>query len=167
MVPYLKLSQVNIQSTIKTERSCDGGHNLTNQSVQVGVSWPLNVQVTTADVIDGLIVHHEGTVRVFQGGVSGQNGVVRLNNSRGDLRRGVDGKFQLGFLSIVNRQTLHKQRCESRTSTSTKGMEDEKTLQTGALISLKCIQKNISRTFCRNNNLERIFPDPYLYFYFN
>ena len=70
---YLKLSQIHIQGTIKTEGSCDGGHNLTNQSVQVGVSWPLNVQVAAADVIDGLIVHHEGTVRVFQGGVSGQN----------------------------------------------------------------------------------------------
>ena len=132
----LKFSQVNIQSTIKTERSCDGGNNLTNQSVQVGVSWPLNVQVAAADVIDGLIVHHEGTVRVLQGGVSGQNGVVRLNNSGCNLWCWVDGKFQLGFLSIVNRETLHKQRCESRASTSTKRMEDEETLQSGALVSL-------------------------------
>ena len=109
---------------------------MTNQSVQVGVSWPLNVQVTTTDVIDGLIVHHKGTVRVFQGGVSGQNGVVRLDNSSCNLWCWVDGKFQLGFLSIVNRQTFHKQRCESRASTSTKGMEDEETLQTCALVSL-------------------------------
>ena len=87
---YLKLSQIHIQGTIKTERSCDGGHNLTNQSVQVGVSWPLNVQVATTDVIDGLIVHHKGAVRVFQGGVSGQNGVVRLHNSSCNLWCWVD-----------------------------------------------------------------------------
>ena len=87
---HLKLSQVDIQRTIKTERSCDGGHNLTNQSVQVGVSWPLNVQVAAADIIDGLVVNHEGTVRVLQGGVSGENGVVRLNNSCCNLWRWVD-----------------------------------------------------------------------------
>ena len=108
-IPYLKFCQVNIQGTIKTERCSDGRHNLTNQSVQVGVSGSLNVQVTTADVIDGLIVHHEGTVRVLQSGVSCQNGVVRLHNSCGNLWCGVNREFQFGFLAIVHRQTLQEQ----------------------------------------------------------
>ena len=47
---------------VKPERGSDGGYNLTNQSVQVGVRWPLNVQVPATDVIDGLVVHHKGTV---------------------------------------------------------------------------------------------------------
>ena len=34
-----------------------------------------------ADVIDGLVVNHEGAVGVLQGGVGGQDGVVRLDDS--------------------------------------------------------------------------------------
>ena len=61
----LELGQVNVQGTIKAERCCDGRHNLANQAVQVGVSGTLNVQVAAADVVDGFIVDHEGTVRVL------------------------------------------------------------------------------------------------------
>ena len=32
----LELRQVNVEGTIKTERSSDGGDNLTNEPVQVG-----------------------------------------------------------------------------------------------------------------------------------
>ena len=76
----LKFRQIHIQCTIKAERSGDGGHNLTNQTIEIGVSRSLDVQVTTADVIDGLVVHHESTIRVFQCGVSGQNGVVGFHD---------------------------------------------------------------------------------------
>ena len=49
----------------KPERSCDGGDNLADQTVQVGVCGPLNVKVTSTDVVNGLVVHHEGAVRVL------------------------------------------------------------------------------------------------------
>mmetsp|Transcript_66257 Transcript_66257/g.104908 ORF Transcript_66257/g.104908 Transcript_66257/m.104908 type:complete len:203 (-) Transcript_66257:121-729(-) len=71
---------------------------------------------------------------MFQGGVSGQNGVVRLNHCCCNLRCWVDSKLQFGFLAIVNRQTLHEQRCKSRTCTSTKGVEDKESLQASALV---------------------------------
>ena len=38
-----------------------------------------------ADVVDGLVVHHEGTVGVLQGGVGTQGGVVGLDHGRGHL----------------------------------------------------------------------------------
>ena len=65
----LELSQIHVKSTIKTQRSSDGADNLANQSVKVGISRTLNVQVSSTDVVDCLIVHHKGTVRVFQCGM--------------------------------------------------------------------------------------------------
>ncbi len=53
--------------------------------VEVGVCWPFDVKVTTADIIDSLVVNHEGTVRVLEGGVGGQDGVVGLNHCSGHL----------------------------------------------------------------------------------
>ena len=82
----LELSEIHVQGTVEPEGSRDGRHDLTNQTVQVGVAGALDVQVTAADVVDGLIVYHEGAVRVFQGGVGGQDGVVGLDYSSGHLR---------------------------------------------------------------------------------
>ena len=75
---------------------------MADQTVEVGVGWPLDVQVAATDVVDGLIVNHEGAVRVLKGGMSGQDGVVGLHHCSGHLRSWVDGKFQFGFLSIVH-----------------------------------------------------------------
>jgi len=131
----LELGKIDVQSTIESERCGDGTDNLSDQPVQVGVGWSFNVQVSSTDVVDGFVVNHESTVGVLQSGVGGQNGVVWLNNSGGDLWSWVDGKFQFGFLSIINRQSFHQQTGETRSGTATKGVEDEKTLETGALIS--------------------------------
>merc|ERR1711937_165993 len=98
----LELSQIHIECSVKPERGSDGGHDLANHSIEVGVGGTINVKITTTDVIDGLVVNHEGTVRVLQGGVGGQDGVVGLHHSSGHLGSGVDGKLQLGFLAIVH-----------------------------------------------------------------
>ena len=108
----LELGQVDVQGSIKSQRGGDGADNLADQPVQVGVSGTLDVQVTTADVIDSLVVHHECAVRVLQGCMGGQDGVVGLHDSGRDLRGWVDGKFQFGFLSIINTQPFHQQRGE-------------------------------------------------------
>lgn len=81
----LELGQVHVEGTIETQRSGDRGDNLANQTVQVSVGGTLNVQIATADVVDGLVVHHKGTVRVLQCGVGGQHRVVRLNYCSGHL----------------------------------------------------------------------------------
>ncbi len=47
----------------------------------------------------------------------------------------VDSKLQLGFLSVVNRETFHEERCESRSGATTEGVEDEESLESSTLIS--------------------------------
>ena len=62
------------------------------------------------------------------------HGVVWLNDSGRDLRSWVNSKLKFGFLSIVDRKPFHQERSETRTSTTTKRVEEEETLKTGALI---------------------------------
>ena len=131
----LKLCQIYVESPIKAERGRDGGHHLVialsaarmfkaisikqneatlllsylaYQPVQVGIAGPLDVEVPPADVIDGLVVNHEGTVGVLEGRVSRQDCVVRfhhcscnltsvsssINISQYDLRSRIDGELQ-------------------------------------------------------------------------
>ena len=147
----LELSKIHIEGTIEAEGGSDGGHNLTNKPVQVGVGWSLNVKVSSADIINSFVVNHEGAVRVFQGSMSGQNGVVGLNNSGGYLGCWVDREFKLRFLAVVNRQAFHQKGGESRSSSSTERVENEKSLKSSTVISqLAYTVKNQINDFLSN-----------------
>ena len=126
----LELGQVDVQGAVEAQWGRDGGDNLADQPVQVGVRRPLDVQIPAADVVDGLVVDHEGAVRVLQGGVRGQDGVVRLDHGRGHLWRRVDGELQLGLLAVVDAEPLHQQRGEAGAGAAAERVEDEETLQT-------------------------------------
>lgn len=76
----LELVQVDVQSTIKSKGRRDGADNLCDQAVQVRIIGAGNIQVTLADVIHCLIVDQERAVRILDGAVGGQNGVVGLDN---------------------------------------------------------------------------------------
>ena len=98
----LELGEIHVQCTVETKGGSDGGDNLADQTVEVGVGGSFDVQVSAADVVDGLVVYHEGTVGMLQGGMGGQDGVVRLNYSGRHLGSWVDGKLELRLLAIVN-----------------------------------------------------------------
>lgn len=84
--------------------------------------------------------------------MGGQDGVVRLYHSGGDLRSRVDGELQLGLLAIVHRQTLHQQRGEARTGSTTKAVEHQETLETCALVSqfANSVQNKINELFANS-----------------
>jgi hypothetical protein len=66
--------------------------------------------------------------------VGSKDGVVRLNNGGSGLGSWVNAEFQLNLLAEVNRQTLHKKSTETRSSSTTEGVEDEEALETRAVI---------------------------------
>ena len=131
----LELSDIDVEGTIESEGGGKGGDNLGDESVQVGVGWSLNIEVSSADIVDGLIIEHDGDISVLKEGVSGEDGVVWLNNGGGDLWGWVDGESELGFLSVIDGESLEEEGSESRSGTSTDGVEDEESLETCALIS--------------------------------
>ena len=138
----LELCQINIEGTVKTKGGSDGGHNLTDQPVQVGVCGTLDIEVPAADIVDGLVIYHEGTVRVLQGGVGGEDGVVGLHHSSGHLGSWVDGELQLGLLAVVDRQTLHQQGGETRAGATSEAVEHQEALKASALVSLRTERDN-------------------------
>jgi hypothetical protein len=130
----LELSDIDVEGTIESEGGGQRGDNLGNESVQVGVGWSLDIKVSSADVIDGLVIKDDGDIGVLKKRVSGEDGVVWLNNGGGDLWGWVDGETKLGFLSIVDGESLEEERSETGSGTTSDGVEDEETLETSALI---------------------------------
>src|SRR5690606_19486331 len=81
----LELVKIDVEGTVESEGGGDGRDDLSDESVEVLEVWTLDIEGATADVVDGLVVDHEGTVRLLQGGVGGQDGVVWLDDGGGDL----------------------------------------------------------------------------------
>ena len=130
----LELSDIDVEGTIESEGSGEGGDNLGDDSVEVGVGWSLDIEVSSADIVDGLVVEHDGDIGVLEEGVSGEDGVVWLNNGGGDLRGWVDGETELGLLSVIDGKSLEKEGTKTGTGTTTDGVEDKESLETSALI---------------------------------
>lgn len=130
----LELVQINVQGSIESETGGDGADDLGDQAVQVLVARARNVEVTTANVIDGLVVNQEGAVGVLNSTVRGQNSVVGLDNCSRNTGRRVHGELKLRLLSVVGRQTLKQERTKTGTSTTTKRVEDQETLERGAVV---------------------------------
>lgn len=120
----LELGQIDVEGTIETETGGDRANDLGDQTVQVLITGTRDVQVATADIVDSLIVNQEGTVRVLNGAVGGQDSVVRLHDSSRHTRRGVDGELELRLLAILSGETLQQQGAKSGTSTTTERVED-------------------------------------------
>lgn len=130
----LELVQVDIESTLEAQAGGDRADNLGNKTVQVLVTGAGNVQMTAADVVDSLVVNKEGTVGVLNGAVGGQDGIVGLNNGSRHLGGRVDGELKLGLLAILAGKTLKEKSTKSRASTTTEGVEDQESLQRGAVV---------------------------------
>jgi hypothetical protein len=102
----LKFGDIHVQGAVKSEGGGQRGDDLSDQSVQIGVGGPLDVQISPADVIYGLVVEHNGHVGVLQQGVGGQDGVVGLYDGGGNLGRGVDGESQFGFFAVIDGESF-------------------------------------------------------------
>merc|ERR1719398_677465 len=130
----LELSNINVEGTIETERSGQGGDHLRDETVQVGVGGALDVEAATADVVDGLVVKHDGDVSVLEEGVGGEHGVVGLDDGGGDLGGWVGAESELGLLAVIHGDTLKEQGAEARPGATADGVEHEEALETGALV---------------------------------
>lgn len=130
----LEFIQIHIERTVEPQRGRDGGNNLGDEAVQVLVVRAGNIQATAADVVHGFVIDEECAVRVLNRAVRGEDGVVRLNNRGGDARSRVDGKFELALLAVVRREPFEEESTESRSSSTTEGVEDQEALKRGAVV---------------------------------
>ena len=76
----LEFSNIDVKGTIESQRGGQRGDNLGNESVQIGVGWSLDIEVSSADIIDGFVIKDDSDISVLEKRVSGEDGVVWLNN---------------------------------------------------------------------------------------
>ena len=98
----LELSDIDVECTIESEGGSQGRDNLGNKSVKIGVGWSLDIEVSSADIINGFVIDHDSNISVLEEGVSSKDGVVWFNNGSGDLWGWVDGETKLGFLTVID-----------------------------------------------------------------
>jgi len=131
----LEFSDIDVEGTIESEGGSQGGDDLSNKSVQVGVSGSFNIELSSADIVDSFVIKHNSDISVFKEGVSGQDGVVRFNDGVGDLGRGIDGETELGLLAVIDGESFEEEGSETRSGTTSDSVEDHETLETSTVIS--------------------------------
>ena len=71
---------------------------------------------------------------MLEGGVGGQDRVVRLDDGARELGSGIDGELEFGFFAVVGGEPLHEESTETGTSATAERVEDEEALETRAVI---------------------------------
>ena len=71
---------------------------------------------------------------MLERGVRREHAVVWLNDRRRDLRRRIDGEFELRLFAVVDREALHEQRREAGARAAAERVEDEEALEAGAIV---------------------------------
>ena len=130
----LELGNVDVESTIKAKGGRQARDDLSDETVEVGVGGTLDVEVAAADVVQGLVVQAEGAVGVLEEGMGGKDGVVGLDDGGGNLGGRADGKRKLGLATVVHAQTLEEEGAEAGAGTTAGGVEDEESLEAGAVV---------------------------------
>lgn len=59
----LELVQIDVEGTAEPERSCDRGHNLGNQPVQIGEAGLADIQAFLANVENSFVIHLQETCK--------------------------------------------------------------------------------------------------------
>jgi len=72
---------------------------------------------------------------VLEERVGGENAVVRLNDSGGNLRRWVYAESELGLAAVVYGEALKEKRSKTGAGTTSNSVEAEEALKTGAVVS--------------------------------
>ena len=62
----LELSDIDVKGTIESKGCSEGGDNLGNESVQVGIGWSLNVEVSSADIIDSFVIKDDSNIGMLK-----------------------------------------------------------------------------------------------------
>jgi hypothetical protein len=66
--------------------------------------------------------------------VRAQDSIVGLDDGGGNAGCWVDGEFELGFLAVIGGEALEEERTEARSSSTTKGVEDQEALEGRAVV---------------------------------
>ena len=65
--------EIHVQRTIETEGSGEGGDNLGDEAVQVGVRGALDVERAAAKIVQSLVVEHDSDIHVLEQRVARQH----------------------------------------------------------------------------------------------
>mmetsp|Transcript_4423 Transcript_4423/g.11132 ORF Transcript_4423/g.11132 Transcript_4423/m.11132 type:complete len:287 (-) Transcript_4423:74-934(-) len=130
----LEFCDVNVQRAVETQRRCERRDDLREEPVEVRVRRPLDVQVSPANVVERLVVHHDRHVRVLEERVHAKHRVVGFNDCRRHLRTSPDRETQLRLFTIIHRKTLQHEATKAGAGASAAGVEDHEALQPRAVV---------------------------------
>lgn len=131
-----QLSEIRVELTWESETSGDTGHNGRDQVVEISVRWVGELESSHANFVECLVVDTEGRVGVLNQLMDGEGGVVRLNNSVGNLGRWDDREGGHHTIGELLTDLGDQQRTHTGTGSTTERVGDLETLKAVAALGL-------------------------------
>lgn len=98
------------------------------------ISRARDVEVAFTDIVNSFVVNKESAIRVLNSVVCGEDGIIGFHHCSCHAGGRVDHKFQFGLLAIFRRKMLEQECTETRACPATEGVEEQKSLERGAII---------------------------------
>ena len=140
------LTQVSIELAREAEAACDAAHNQRYQMVQITICGASKLKGTEANVVQGLVIDTIYLIRVLNQLVHREGGVVRLNDGVRYLGRGHDGEGGHHAVGVLFPDLGHEQSAHTRSSSTTKGVDELEALEAIASLSLftYCVKDSVN-----------------------
>ena len=131
-----ELSQVGVELTGETEAAGDTGESGGNEMVKITVGGGGELEGTEADIVQGLVVNAHNLVGVLDELMDREGGVVRLNDSVGNLRGGDDGEGDHLSVGVLLTDLGDEEGSHAGAGSTTEGVGDLEALKAIATLSL-------------------------------
>mmetsp|Transcript_14538 Transcript_14538/g.26319 ORF Transcript_14538/g.26319 Transcript_14538/m.26319 type:complete len:221 (+) Transcript_14538:745-1407(+) len=124
-----KLSEIAIELSRETERTCSSSNGIGNQVVKISIAGVGKLESTEANIIESFVIESKALVRILDKLMNRKSSVVRFNDSIRHLGRGnntvcTHDTIRVLFTNLGNKQSSH-----SSSSSSSHGMGNLESLK--------------------------------------
>ena len=130
------LAEIAIELTGETEAASGTGEGGGDEMVQITVGRGGELESSEADIVQSLVVHHEGLIGVLDKLMETQDSVVGLNNGVRHLGGWDDGESSHHAVGVLLTDLGDQKRTHTGTSTATERVAELEALQAIAAFSL-------------------------------
>jgi hypothetical protein len=148
----LEFGDIDVEGTIETKGGGQRRDDLSQQTVQIGVGGALDVEGTTADVVQSFVVNLIGDIGVLEERVDTQNGIVWLDNGCGNLRAAPHRERNFRLFAVIDRQALKEQASETTSGTTANSVVQKEALKTGTVVGqlANAVENQINNLFANS-----------------
>ncbi|GMT14308.1 hypothetical protein PFISCL1PPCAC_5605 [Pristionchus fissidentatus] len=131
-----QLAEISIELTRESQAGRNSRHGHRHKMVEISIVGVGKFQGAETDLVEGFVVNTESLVGVLHELVDRESGIVGLDDSVRNLKRGNDGERAHDSIGVLLADLGYQESSHSRSSSTSEGMSELEALKAIASLSL-------------------------------